>query len=140
MKFSRATAREAAFLLTFEYIVRGDESAEDIWENAEELPNCKHIPYTMELFFGCVKMQSQLEEIINPCMKKWKKERVSYISRALLLIATYEMLYTEDVPYKVALNEAIRISKIYDAEKAHKFVNGVLDAVAEYLCIKDMDE
>ena len=45
MKISRSAQRETAFILLFEYIVKGDETAEEIWENAVEIPNLKELPY-----------------------------------------------------------------------------------------------
>lgn len=136
MEVSRKKAREVAFLLVYEYLFKGDESAEEIYENVSEYPTLKQIPYTVEVFFGCVKNEERIKSIIKPCLVGWKDERVSHVSRALIMIATYEMLFSEDVPFKVAINEAVNLSRRYDTEKAFAFVNGVLNAVAESLSLK----
>ena len=58
---------------------------------------------------------------------------ISAVSTALFRLSTYEMMFMEDIPVKVSINEAIEISKKYDDDKAYGFVNGVLNAVAEKL-------
>ena len=136
MKVTRRASREIAFSLLFEFLIKGDEPAEEIWDNAVEFPTLKSGPYTMEVFYGCTRNLEKLNEIIEPCLLGWKKERVSYVSRAVIMIATYEMLFIEDVPYKVAIDEAITLSKKYEGGKTYSFVNGVLNAVAESLSLK----
>lgn len=136
MKVTRKTARELAFLLVYEYLLKGDESPEEIYENVTEFPTLKNAPYTVDTFFGCVKNQERINEVIKPCLVGWSEGRVSIVSRSIITVATYEMLFVEDVPYKVAINEALNLSKKYDTENAYSFVNGVLNAVAESLSLK----
>ena len=63
----------------------------------------------------------------------WSKESVSYVSRAIITLSTYEIMFKEDIPVRVSINEAIELAKKYDEEKAYSFVNGVLNKVAEVL-------
>ena len=58
------------------------------------------------------------------------KERISPVSMAILKLGCYEIMFMEDIPSKVSINEAIELSKKYDDEKSYSFVNGVLNAVA----------
>ena len=58
-------------------------------------------------------------------------ERLSKVSRAIMRMCIYEMLYSDDVPASVAINEALEIAKIYDHDKAPSFINGVVNAVAK---------
>ena len=136
MRISRSAARETAFVLLFEYIIKGNESASEIWENAVELPTLKDVPYTKDAYFGCVENKEKIDALVEKCLVGWKKERLSYVSRAILALAVYEMMFVEDVPYKVAINEAIELSKRYDEESAHTFINGVLNAAAVELGLK----
>ena len=136
MIMSRSLSRETAFMLLFEYVVRKDESAEEIFENAVEIPNFKESPYTRKVFFESIEHVDEINEVVEKCLVGWKKERISFVSRAILMIATYEMMFVDDVPYKVAIDEAVSISKKYDEDKAYSFVNGVLNAVAESLSLK----
>lgn len=136
MKITRSASREMAFVLLFEFLIKGDETAEEIWENAIEFPTLKQSPYATDVFFGCTGGAEKINAVIEPCLVGWKQERVSYVSKALLMLATYEMLYVEDVPYKVAIDEAVKLSKKYESGKAYAFINGVLNAVAESLSLK----
>ncbi|TDQ57416.1 NusB antitermination factor [Mesocricetibacter intestinalis] len=58
------------------------------------------------------------------------------IERAILRLATYELKYEADVPYKVVINEAIEVAKTFGAEESHKYINGVLDKIAPALSRK----
>ena len=136
MLMNRSLSREMAFLLLFEYVIKGDESAEEIFENAVEYPNFKESPYTKHIFFGTIENFKAVSEVVDNCLKGWKKERISYVSRAILYLSTFEMMSVEDVPYKVAIDEAVDLSKKYDDEKTYTFINGVLNAVAEALDLK----
>ena len=78
------------------------------------------------------KTSLQIEEIdakINEVSEGWKTGRMGKVDLTLIRLAVYEMLYEEDVPAKVAINEAVELCKKYDEEKARPFLNGVLNAV-----------
>ncbi|MDQ0299579.1 N utilization substance protein B [Salibacterium salarium] len=72
-------------------------------------------------------------EIINPIIKKhlqhWTLERVGNVDRAILREAVHEMLYMDDIPLHVSVNEAIEIAKAFGGEESGKFVNGVLSSI-----------
>ena len=70
---------------------------------------------------------------IEECLVGWKKERVSFVAKAILKLSVYELMFMEDIPAKVSINEAIELSKQYDDEKAYVFINGVLNRAAESL-------
>ena len=74
---------------------------------------------------------SELDELISAHAVGWKSERLSKVSRAIMRLCIYEMLYSDDVPASVAINEALEIAKIYDHDKAPSFINGVVNAVAK---------
>ena len=88
------------------------------------------------MFFGVYENSRVIEECIEKCLLGWKKERVSFVSSAILKLATYELMFMQDIPAKVSINEALELSKKYDDEKAYGFVNGVVNAVAETLSRK----
>ena len=85
------------------------------------------------VFFGVSENSRVIDMKIEECLVGWKKERVSYVATAILKLATYELMFIEDIPVKVSINEAIELSKKYDDDKAYVFVNGVLNKVAESL-------
>ncbi len=79
------------------------------------------------------KVREHLEEIdgiLNKNSTGWKTSRMSKVDLNLLRLAVYEMKYDQDVPVKVAINEAVEISKIFGGDDSSSFINGVLGKVA----------
>lgn len=133
---NRSAARENAFILLFEAECRTDETALEIFDYAENFREFQTDEYVKKVFFGVHERKKEISELIDPALVGWNKKRISPVSRALISLAVFEMLAMEDVPAKVAINEAVELSKKYDDEKAFSFVNGVLNAVAEELNAK----
>ena len=129
----RKQARENTFLLIFESVCKKEETAEEIFTKATEVRGLEYDKYVTDVFFGVYENASVLEERMEKHLKGWKKERISPVSRAILLLGSYEMLFMADIPSKVSINEAIELSKMYDDEKSYSFVNGVLNALAREL-------
>ena len=77
-----------------------------------------------------------IDECIEKSLVGWKSARLSIVSRAVLRLAVYELMFVEDIPARVSINEAIELSKKYDDEKAYMLVNGALNAAAESLGVK----
>ena len=130
---NRKTARENAFLLLFEGKSKNDETAEEIFDKAINDRQLECDDYVKKVFFGYYENARAIEECIEQCLVGWKKERVSITSYAIIRLAVYELMFIEDIPVKVSINEAIELSKKYDDDKAYIFVNGVLNAVADLL-------
>ncbi|UZP67752.1 transcription antitermination factor NusB [Desulfovibrio mangrovi] len=87
--------------------------------------------FAWELIEGVWSNHRALDEVIAKFAKNWRVERIGKIEITLLRLAVYEMLYRQDVPPKVAINEAIELSKQFGDEKSRNFVNGILDAAAK---------
>ena len=127
----RKLARENAFILIFEGICKKDETAEEIFEKATEVRGLEVDDYVKTVFFGSYENSAKLDEAMAKHLQGWKKERVSPVSMAILMLGCYEIMFLSDIPAKVSINEAIELSKKYDDEKSYAFVNGVLNAVAK---------
>ncbi len=127
---NRKTARENAFMLLFERAIKSDETPEEIFLKATEVRELECDEYVKTVFFGSVENSAIIEETIDKCLLGWKKERVSYVSRAILTLATYEMMFMDDIPGRVSINEAVELAKKFDDDKAYSFINGVLHAVS----------
>ena len=130
---NRKTARENTFILLFERFIKKDETFEEIFMKATEIRELECDEYVKTVFFGCEENAAIIENTVEKCLVGWKRDRISHVSSAVITLATYEMMFMEDIPAKVSINEAIEISKKYDDEKSYMFVNGVLNAVAEEL-------
>ena len=122
----RKQARENAFMLIFESVCKSDETAEEIFSKATELRGLEYDQYVTDVFFGAYENAALLDENMEKHLKGWKKERISPVSLATLRLGCYEMLFMEDIPLNVSLNEAIELGKKYDDEKMRAFVNGLL--------------
>jgi len=86
-------------------------------------------PYTLDLVQGIVQNRDYIDSLIGQCAKNWRLERIALTDKNLLRIGVFEMLYCEDVPDQVAINEAVEIAKRYGSEESPAFINGILDAV-----------
>lgn len=87
------------------------------------------IPYALELSRGTMLNIDRIDTLIRESASNWRIERIASTDRNLLRIAVCEMLFSEEAPDQVVINEAVEIAKRYGTEDSPSFVNGVLDAV-----------
>ena len=130
---NRKLARENAFILLFEGASKKDETAEEIFEKATSVRSLETDDYVKKVFFGYYENSRAIEECIEKSLIGWARDRISISSIAILRLATYELMFMDDIPAKVSINEGIELAKRYDDDKAYSFVNGVLNKVAEEL-------
>lgn len=71
----------------------------------------------------------EIDHALRDAMENWRLERLSRVDRSVLRLATAELLFAEEIPQKVALQEGVRLAGQYGGDDSHRFVNGVLDAV-----------
>lgn len=90
------------------------------------------VSYFRDVFAGVVVQHKTLDGKIRPYTSRPMQD-LDMMELALLRLAMFEMLYQADVPYKVVINEAIELAKIFAAEDSHKFINGVLDKAAPHV-------
>ncbi len=124
----RSDIREAAFLLIFERMFRNTDSIEDIIASAKEADEYDFNDEAERLFRGVDEKTEELDGIIAVFSEKRKVSRIGKVSLAILRLAVYECLYSEDVPVNVAVSEAVRLSGQYSFENDTQFVNGLLGA------------
>ncbi|MDD6436328.1 MAG: transcription antitermination factor NusB [Clostridiales bacterium] len=129
---SRREIREYAFKLVFEYSFRSDEEQKELIElyrqsnPVEKEEDWKEI---MSKFDGVVEKVPEIDEILNRLSRGWKTTRMNKADLSVLRVAVYEILFDEDVPDSVAINEAVEITKLYSGEESSSFVNGLLASV-----------
>lgn len=126
----RREAREYAFQLIYELGVQGEKSTDELIADTAAEQEYKPDKYITETVKGVKEHLAEIDEIVSEYSLKWKLQRLSGATHAIMRLGVYEMLYT-DVPFSVAINEAVEIAKKYDHDKAPKFINGILNAVAE---------
>ena len=82
-----------------------------------------------DILFGVATNWIEIDQTFEPYLDR-NRENLDPVSRAVLRLSTFEMLYSIQVPYKVVINEAVNLAKTFGPEDAFKFINGVLDKVA----------
>ena len=124
---TRKEAREEAFRLLFETEFRADTMAEDIYALSIENREVAENAYIRQVYFGVREHLEEIDAMLMRHSKGWKTERITPVSRSAIRLCIYEMLYMEDIPAAVSLNEAIELVKKFDDAKVRAFVNGVLN-------------
>ena len=130
---TRREAREQALFLLFETEFHAEMTPEEIYALAKEDRDLSEEPYIREVYFGTLDKKAEIDEQIAALSKGWTVERIAPVTRNILRLAVYEMTGRDDVPARVAINEAIELVKKYDNEKARPFVNGILNGVLKNL-------
>ena len=130
---SRKLAREVAFKLIFETAFQKDEEVEKlasmlkkVEENENDEMTIEDDKYVEEISKGVTERQEELDGVIREHLKGWTMERLNKVDIAILRLAIYEILYREDIPYKVSANEAVELAKTFSEEASPSFINGVL--------------
>ena len=119
--------------MLFETEFRNDESDREIFATSVENREIPGDAYIEKAYFTISAEQERIDGIIGAHAKGWKTSRLSRLSRSILRLAVYEMLYETEIPYSVSINEAIELAKKYDEDRARPFINGVLNSVKNEL-------
>ena len=127
---NRNEAREQAFLFVFNECFNAEQSVPEIIATATEASNYVEDAYSRKLLDGVKAHKEELDEVIESKLKKWRLSRLPKTTLAILRIACFEILYCEDVPDSVAINEAVELAKKFGSENDYVFINGVLGNIA----------
>jgi N utilization substance protein B len=101
-------------------------------------PSKKARPFFLKLVNGVIQEKSEIDSIIEKFSDNWKISRMSCVDRNIIRIAVYELLYCQDIPPKVSINEAIDVGKKFGTEVSGAFINGILDSVQTALKKKEI--
>jgi transcription antitermination factor NusB len=85
--------------------------------------------FALVLILGVSEQKGLLDDAIRKASKNWRLERMSKLDISILRVAAYEILFREDIPPKVSINEAVELAKRYGSEESGSFINGVLDHI-----------
>ena len=92
-------------------------------------PSKKSEPFFLELVNGVLAAKVEIDVLIERFSKNWKIKRMSCVDRNVMRIAVYELLYCQDIPPKVSINEAVDVGKKFGTEESGAFINGVMDSI-----------
>ncbi len=132
---TRREQREEVLMLLFETEFKSDENCEEIFALAAENREftLEAGSYIKNVYFELLEHLEEIDEMIGGAADGWKTSRMTRVSRNVMRIAVYEMMFREDIPANVSINEAVELSKKFDDPKAKSFVNGVLNKVKDTL-------
>lgn len=130
----RSAIREAAFKLIYSFEIQEPENLEeqiDLYLECEEITDKEAKEYIVDAINGIRKHIEEINNLIKKNLKAdWTIERISKVDFSILKLAIYEIKY-KGIPYKVAINEALEISKKYGEESSKNFINGILASVVK---------
>lgn len=126
---SRHQARERALQILFQYDVHGKTGLwlEEYWKPLQVDEDTKS--FAERLVAGVLDKKKDLDQLIGKYATNWKVSRMPIVDRNILRAGLYELLWMDDVPAKVTLDEAIELAKDFGDDEASKFVNAILDKV-----------
>ena len=122
---SRRDARDIAFKMVFEYTFNERENPDVLEEYCAGMED-DDVAYVKEVYFGVTSHYPELIEKVSANAEKFAVERLFKVDLAILLLAIYEIIYVESVPFKVSVDEALTLAKKYSTEKSSKYINGIL--------------
>ena len=133
---SRRTAREQIFKIIFQTEFHKEDEAEEaieIYKENIEDASKTDMEFIKSEIKGIIENKSAVDEAINKYAEGWEINRIAKVDLAILRLAVYEILYSDDVPNKVAVNEAVELAKSFSSDKSPSFINGILGKVINNL-------
>lgn len=127
----RRLGRELAVQCLYQVDVTGDASPEAVaafWETQTDVPAATQ-RFAEELIQGVLEHRRELDEKISRYAEHWDLDRIAIVDRNILRLAIYEMMFRNDIPPVVSINEAIEIAKKFSTRESGAFVNGILDRI-----------
>jgi N utilization substance protein B len=128
----RTQARECALKILYAIDITKEtpeKCINNFWLSQDDVkPEVRH--FAESLVEGLWANKDEIDKVITKHATNWELDRMAVIDRNILREATYELIFSEDIPPKVAINEAIELAKKYGDKDSGKFVNGVLDKIS----------
>jgi N utilization substance protein B len=131
---TRRQARELAMQALFYMDMQKNASSRMLERFCQNFsPSRKTRPFFFDLVNGVLETRDEIDTLIERFSKNWKINRMSCVDRNVMRIAIYEMLYCDDIPAKVSINEAVDIGKKFGTEESGAFINGIMDSIRSVL-------
>jgi N utilization substance protein B len=139
---SRRKARECVLQMLYQYDLSGGEGIDSLVSNfwvCNDQPEDVRF-FAEKLFSGIIEKLGEIDDRISGNSTNWKISRMAAVDKNILRLAVFELLYREDIPIKVTINEAVEIAKKFGTADSSAFVNGVLDNIAKSVEGKPCEE
>jgi len=126
----RTRAREIALQFLYQLDLRGDDLMAEAksFVRGEERDS-ETARFALRLVEGTVEHRAEIDKMIQGVAQNWNISRMAVVDRNVLRLASYELLHCDDIPPKVAINEAIELGKRYSTSNSGGFINGILDKI-----------
>ena len=126
----RTEAREYALQQLYKYDITAEpvKVLDLFWVEDKEVEAPVN-DFALQLVSGAIKHLKQIDKKISGFAANWELKRMAAVDRNVLRLGAFELLYLDDIPAKVSINEAVDLAKKYSGEEAGKFVNGILDSI-----------
>ena len=128
----RSQAREYALKILYQIDITKEDCQgvlDSFWEDLKIEKAIKE--FANIIVNGTLENIGQIDKVVARCATNWQIKRMAVIDRNILRLATYELLFLEEIPLKVSINEAVEIAKRYGDIESGKFVNGILDKISK---------
>jgi transcription antitermination factor NusB len=129
----RTKAREYVLQMLYQVdITRGNwqETFKSFWEVSEEQDASLELKdFSAELLGGVVEHMQEIDQKISKYAANWQLERMAFVDRNIMRLGCFELIFREDIPPKVTINEAVELAKKYSGPESSKFVNAILDQI-----------
>lgn len=132
---SRKTAREVAMKLAFASLLGGEDTYEAVLDKSGilEAPTAEDAAFSQEVLRGIEAHREEIDARIDEMAIGWRIGRMPRVDLSILRVAIYEMLYREDIPAGVSINEAVELAKAFGGERSSAYINGMLGTLAKKL-------
>jgi N utilization substance protein B len=129
---TRRNAREYVLQVLFQYEFTGKipDKDEMVAELTQKGASAEIISFVENLTYGTIKNVKEIDDTIQTASRHWEFDRIAVIDRNIMRFAVYELIYRDDIPSAVTINEAIDIAKKFSTVESYSFINGILDKIA----------
>ncbi len=128
---TRREEREQAFILLFEKSFNEDITVSELYDMALENEIISESEFAKNLALKVIENIEAIDAAIEKNSVKWKMNRISKVALAVMRLAICEILYYDDIPVGVSINEAVELCKKYASKDDYSFVNGILSSIAK---------
>ncbi|WP_345894767.1 transcription antitermination factor NusB [Natroniella sulfidigena] len=137
---NRHQAREIIIQLLYQMDINQESLEQNLNVLREEQPELDlSSGFLVELIQGVVENLEQIDHVITQNAVDWKIERMGKVDKSIIRLAVYEILYQDEIPVAVSINEAVELAKSFSDQQSSKFVNGVLGNIADALEDREED-
>src|SRR3990167_5470167 len=131
----RTTARECALQLLYQLDLTKTQPADvaaQFWIDRPETDDVRH--FAMGLVDGTLQHLTAIDESLQKYAENWELARMAVVDRNILRLGAYELLFVEEIPSKVTINEAVELAKRFGDVDSSKFIKGILDKIHKTAC------